>query len=119
MLLLLDAQAQSVTPEQATTWLRENMFEGQRKRRPAHTEFLRSEMAAGRFRAGTVIEFGVLGGKGHLVNGQHTLAAIEAFGAPISLVVVRQQVDTEEELRSYITRTILVWDAPLPTRTRH
>lgn len=95
---LVDVSTQSVTPEQAADWLANHLFERQRKRRSHHVEFLATEMAASRFRRGTVIEFGVLDGKAHLVNGQHTLAAVERFGGPVELVVVRQRVADELEL---------------------
>jgi hypothetical protein len=95
---LVEVAPISVTPAQAQEWLDNNFFHKQRKRRLAHAQFLASEMAAGRFRRGTVIEFGVLNGVLHLVNGQHTLAAVVLHGAPVELIVVKQPVADEEAL---------------------
>lgn len=93
-----------VTPEQAAEWLAKNHFPRQRARRPKHVSFLANEITAGRFRKGTPVEFGVLDGRAFLVNGQHTLAAIELAGIPVELIVIRHEVDTEEELsRLYTT----------------
>lgn len=82
----------------ATEWLKLHHFEHQRKRRDKHVRFLAGEMDAGRFRELTPINFGVLNGHPYLVNGQHTLAALELHGGPIKLVVIRQTVESEEAL---------------------
>lgn len=87
-----------VTPQMAEDWLEHNHFEQQRKRRPRHVDYLAGELKAGRFRKGTVIEFGVLKGRAYIVNGQHTLAAVVQSGISIELVIVRQTVQTEDAL---------------------
>lgn len=93
-----------VTPERAAEWLAKNHFPRQRARRPKHVTFLAAEITAGRFRKGTPVEFGVFNGHAHLVNGQHTLAAIELAGVAVELIVIRHEVGTEEELsRLYTT----------------
>lgn len=87
-----------VTPDQAKEWLEHNVFESQRKLRPAHVVFLAGEMKSGRFRRGTPIEFGVLNGKPFLVNGQHTLSAVVQSGQSVELIMVTQPVPSEEAL---------------------
>jgi hypothetical protein len=71
------SEIQSVTPSQAQMWLTENNYEKQRRIRARHVEYLAEEMRRGNFRQGTQIHFAEYEGKLHLVNGQHTLAAIE------------------------------------------
>ncbi len=65
-----------VPPALANLWLQENNYERQRPLRRRHVEYLAEEMRRGNFRQGTQIHFAEYDGKLHLVNGQHTLAAI-------------------------------------------
>lgn len=88
----------SVTPKMADNWLNHAIYKRQRRRAEWHVTRLAIEMEKGRFISGTQIHFGVLDGMLHLVNGQHTLAAIVRTGKAVQLTVLKTPVESEEEL---------------------
>lgn len=92
------SELRTVTPEQATVWLKEANYERQRRVAPWQVERLSIEMQRGRFVAGTQIHFGVLNGCWRLVNGQHTLGAIVKSGIATPLTVLVTPVADDAEL---------------------
>ena len=90
-----------VTPEMALDWASEAQFTEQRIIDPMHVKFLVREMSKGTFIEGTAIHFADCRetGRHHLVNGQHTLAAIVDFGNPYLLTIHTTKVDTYAEVQ--------------------
>jgi len=93
-----------VTPEQALRWLTDNNFARQRPLRGWHVRYLAQAMRGGRFLEGTQIHFVVYNQHKHLVNGQHTLAAILQAGVPMVLNVQETTVTHEEDIARYYGR---------------
>lgn len=87
-----------VTPAMAETWLSQANYERQRRRTEWQVTRLAMEMEAGRFIAGSQIHFGVLDGKLHLLNGQHTLGGIVKSATAVLLSILYTDVDNEKEL---------------------
>lgn len=87
-----------VDPAMAKDWLDHYIYDRQRQVRPTHVTYLANLMRQGRFRAGSSIDFGFYDQQHYLVNGQHTLHAIMAYGQPIPLLVTRHIVASREEL---------------------
>ena len=77
-----------VTPQLAQYWLGEFNYEHQRRLRQWHVDTLAGEMAFGRFRKRTQINFCEVNGDFFLTNGQHTLNAIVKSQAPCELSVI-------------------------------
>lgn len=87
----------NVTPERAADWLSHAIYERQRRRADWHVRRLAVEAEAGRLIPGTQIHFAMHEARLHLVNGQHTLAAIVKAGRPVVLSVLQTEVDSLEE----------------------
>lgn len=94
----------NVTPEMAGDWLQHNIFARQRAMRPRHRDALVQEIHAGRFIQGTQIHFVRFRNERLLVNGQHTLAAIEKSGHPVTLTVLVSDAETMDEVAELYSR---------------
>lgn len=95
----LTTEAVLMTPQLARTLRETCHFERQRPLAPRNIERLKIEMAEGRFVAGTPIFICVLPDKSmRLVNGNHTLEAVAAHGAPVPLSVVYLKVKNLAEV---------------------
>ncbi|MBF0177963.1 MAG: hypothetical protein HQL63_14115 [Magnetococcales bacterium] len=93
-----------VTPEVAGDWLQHNIFSRQRSMRPRHRDALVQEINAGRFIQGTQIHFVRFRNEQLLVNGQHTLSAIEKAGVPTTLTVLISVAETMDEVAELYSR---------------
>jgi hypothetical protein len=93
-----------VTPAVAGDWLQHNIFARQRSMRPRHRDALVQEINAGRFIQGTQIHFVRFRNEQLLVNGQHTLSAIEKAGVPTTLTVLISVADTMDEVAELYSR---------------
>ncbi|MBF0097145.1 MAG: hypothetical protein HQM04_10765 [Magnetococcales bacterium] len=93
-----------VTPEVAGDWLQHNIFSRQRSMRPRHRDALVQEINAGRFIQGTQIHFVRYRNEQLLVNGQHTLSAIEKAGVPTTLTVLISVAETMDEVAELYSR---------------
>lgn len=94
-------QVKEVTPNQASVWLKDCAFPGQRRLRPWHVKELENEMRKGRFLP--VMPVGLVDctdGKSYLVNGQHTLHAIVEYGAPVCQIVATYTGATYDDVVS-------------------
>lgn len=69
-----------VAPDLAQDWLDRWNYAHQRPRNAAHIADLAFAMTQNKFRAYSEIHFGLLDGRLHLVNGQHTLGGIALSG---------------------------------------
>ncbi|MBF0115630.1 MAG: hypothetical protein HQM04_11400 [Magnetococcales bacterium] len=104
MIQLFSSKQVDVTPEMAGDWLQHNVFSRQRSMRPRHRDALVREIQAGRFLPGTPIHFVRLRNEQLLVNGQHTLSAIEKAGIPVPLLVLISSADTMDEVAEIYSR---------------
>ena len=93
-----------VHPDEAMRILEVENFIGQRPRRAGHVKFLAQAMEHERFIPGTAIHFAVYQGKRHLVNGQHTLAAIEVSRHAQLLAIHETQVTSPEQIAELYSR---------------
>lgn len=89
-----------VNKEKAGLWLHNNSYEGQRHIREQHVDYLALLMRDGLFRKGTLISFAVLGRRHYLINGYHTLRAIEKHNLEYELAVEDIAVTDMIELAS-------------------
>jgi hypothetical protein len=89
-----------VTPQTAQLWLAEAPYPVQRTPREDHVEMLAAEIARGWFRPLTVIEFCVLDGREHLVDGLDVLSAIARESRAMRLTVLRRSITSLAELRT-------------------
>ena len=92
-----------VSPDQARRLRDTAHFDRQRNISSANVSRLAKEMAAGRFTLGTQVYICVLpNGQELIVNGNHTLEAVHASGAPQVLTITRKPVaDVDEAGRIY------------------
>ncbi|MBF0214778.1 MAG: hypothetical protein HQL91_14000 [Magnetococcales bacterium] len=104
MIQIHSSQQVHVTPELAGDWLQHNIFSRQRAMRPRHRDTLVQEIQAGRFIQGTQIHFVRFRNEQLLVNGQHTLAAIEKSGLPVTLTVLISDAETMDEVAELYSR---------------
>ncbi|MBF0341025.1 MAG: hypothetical protein HQL95_08710 [Magnetococcales bacterium] len=104
MIQIHSSQQVHVTPELAGDWLQHNIFARQRTMRPRHRDTLVQEIQAGRFIQGTQIHFVRFRSEQLLVNGQHTLAAIEKSGIPVTLSVLISNAETMDEVAELYSR---------------
>ena len=93
-----------VTPAMASDWLKHNVFSRQRAMRPRHRDALVREIQAGRFLPGTPIHFVRCRNELLLVNGQHTVSAIEKAGITVTLLVLISSADTMDEVAEIYSR---------------
>lgn len=105
---------QTVSPDQATIWIENNLYARQRALREHRVQELAHLMSRGMFLEGSSITFGILNNRLHLVNGQHTLNAIVRFGQPVELNVQYYTVADEDELATLYTTQ----DCQLPRSAR-
>ena len=104
MITIHSSELEKVTPKMAREWLRQNIFERQRNMRPHHRDNLVKEIQAERFIQGTQIHFVRCDGERFLVNGQHTLSAIEKSVIPVTLSILISDADTMEEVAELYSR---------------
>lgn len=86
-------RVEPVSPEMAAEFLRHN-YAHNRKMRQNHIAYLLNEMRNGRFMPTAEIHLMYRNGEMHLVNGQHTCAAIVQLGKPM-IVTVRKTIARE------------------------
>jgi hypothetical protein len=86
-----------VTPDMAKQWLEEWHYEGNRRERPVHTEFLAAEIKAGRFRTSEmrVVHYN---GKTFKTNGEHRCRAVVLADMPINVCLYHCEVTDREEV---------------------
>lgn len=95
---------QVISPEIAQQWLASWNYEHQRPIRSYHVTNLAQEIANGRFRAKTQINFCRLGDEFFLTNGQHTLSAIIKAQQPVLLSVIVLDVQSKNQIADDFTR---------------
>jgi hypothetical protein len=95
----ITSSVEKITSTQATLFL-ENNYDKQRPLRKWQVDFLSTEMKVGRFQPTANISFAHLNGRTYIVNGQHTLRAIEDSGITQLLPVIRHHIDGEDDLRN-------------------
>lgn len=100
-----NVSVEMVTPEIASRWLSENLYEHQRTVRPWHVKFLADEMKRGAFKQDTAIEFSRSNGHELLTDGQHRLNAVIASSTPQRFVIIRRLIASEDEIALDYTRT--------------
>ena len=76
-----------ITPEQARQILSTENYVGQRLIRKHHVSYLANEIIMRRFAPGTKIHFAICEGAKYLINGQHTLSAIDKSQIPVALTI--------------------------------
>lgn len=94
----------SISPALAERILAEANYARQRRVYGHHVALLADAMRRNRWTAGSQIAFGWLGGRLHLVNGQHRMHAIIAAQRTIEVQVLIEAVDTEAELAALYYR---------------
>lgn len=87
-----------IDPESAEEIISQWNYRNQRPRNKRHVECLAEAMRREEFRRYTSIDFAVLDGELHLINGQHTLGAIVASGKPYTLCVNLHLANSEREI---------------------
>ena len=104
MIRIESSDQMAVNPEMAREWLNENDFSRQRNLRPQHRDNLVREILEGRFIQGTQVHFAQYRGGKILVNGQHTLSAIEKSGRPVTLSVLVSTTESMDEVAELYSR---------------
>ena len=104
MITIHSSELEKVTPKKAREWLNQNIFERQRNMRLHHRDNLATEIQKDRFIQGTQIHFVRCDDDRFLVNGQHTLSAIEKAVIPVTLSVLISDADTMEEVAELYSR---------------
>ena len=87
-----------MTPSFAIHIVAKHNYVNQRPCSKNHVAVLAEAMKRGEFREYTGIDFAVLNGEPHLINGQHTLNAISASGKPIWLSINFHKVKEDKEI---------------------
>lgn len=93
-----------VTPQMASVWRKKWHYSGQRTFRQGHCDNLVRMMKEGIFRPKTQVAFVLAGGKFHMTNGQHTLAAVELSRMTQELCVVVSNGATMEDVADDFSR---------------
>jgi len=93
----------TITPELAARILAENLFSGQRNKKPI-VRVIADEMRRGFFTPGMQIHFGNFEGKLHLVNGQQRLYAVVESETPIEFSILITECETENDLQALYWR---------------
>lgn len=93
-----------ITPAIAADWLENHNFERQRKSSKPHVDYLTKCMTDGTFDGGETIRLVRWDGNFVVVNGQHRLRAILAFGRPVEIVVVITDVPGVQEAAQIYAR---------------
>lgn len=94
----LTTEVIEVTPEQAKSWLENNLYSNQRPLRRRHVVFLLDQMKKEQFAIGTQIYFAKLEDSLHLIDGQHRLSAIAQSETPLPVIVTTNHVSTIDEI---------------------
>lgn len=89
---------QTVTPEQAVSWVSMAGYEKQRSIRNHWVRYLAEEMKRGSFEQETSLVFMRTGAELKLVDGQHRLSAVASSGVPQRFVVVIRDADNEDDV---------------------
>jgi len=92
------AEIVHVTPELAEKYLHDNKYPRQRGVNVHRRDQYAADMQGGDFLPGTALEFTCFEGETFLTNGQHRLEAIILSGIPSTMVLIRREVDTLDEL---------------------
>lgn len=87
-----------ITPDVAVNLVTKYNYENQRPPSKKHVMVLAETMRRGEFREFTSIDFAVLDGIPHLINGQHTLHAISVAKKPIWLSIHLHRVSSKQEI---------------------
>lgn len=103
-----------IEPELAQRILSEANYQGQRKIDHRAVGVYAEMMRRGLWQVADPIAFGRLAGRLVLVNGQHRLHAIVAFGRPVEFRVAINDCETERDLRSLYYR----YDTVMRIRTK-
>ncbi|SDE21561.1 hypothetical protein [Desulfuromonas thiophila] len=92
-----------IEPCDAERLRQHNIFDGQRNVRESHVNMLADEIRRGTFLTGD-IGLARLDGRIYLVNGQHTILAVERSGIPIEAVVSWYQCETKDDVSDLFRR---------------
>lgn len=93
---------ETVTPEQADSWLRDHFYKYQRSLRQYHVDELALAIRREELEPPPQVCLHSVNGSCYLTNGQHSLSAVVKVGKPVDLIVYRAQVEREEDVsRSY------------------
>lgn len=93
-----------ITPEVATNIVTNYNYENQCPYSKSHVLVLAEAMRRGEFREFTSIDFAVLDGVPHLINGQHTLRAIAAAKRPVWLSIHMHKVGAMHDVESLYSK---------------
>lgn len=87
-----------MSPALATAIATKHNYQNQRPCSPKHVQVLAEAIRRHEFREYTNIDFAVLDGEPHLINGQHTLRAIAAAKQPVWLSLHFHRVENKAEI---------------------
>lgn len=93
-----------ITPDVAVNIVTQYNYENQRPNSKSHVLVLAEAMRRGEFREFTSIDFAVLDGVPHLINGQHTLRAVSAAKKPIWLSIHLHKVDSTQAIEALYSK---------------
>ena len=85
--------AAPITPAEATIVIENYNYVNQRPFSKKHVDILAIAMENKQFREFTPVDFAVLDGKPHLINGQHTLRALVKSKIPLNLAINLHKTD--------------------------
>ena len=106
----IKSELRLVTPEVAKTLREDAHYERQRPINEIHVKRLATEMAKGRFIAGTQVHICDLNGKLFVVNGNHTLEAVMESKIPVALDLLYTEVKSHAEIaKIYMRHDIGRW----------
>jgi hypothetical protein len=95
-----DHSLEEVTPALAEEWLK-NPFDKQRTPRDHHVILLWEEMENGTFFPHSTIAFAELDGKRYLIDGQHRLMAVSAYGKPVKMLVMTKKATSMKQIQEW------------------
>lgn len=93
-----------ITPEAAISIVTKYNYENQRPHSKKHVLVLAEAIRRGEFREFTSIDFAVIEGIPHLINGQHTLRAISAAKIPIWLSIHLHKVGSIPDIEALYSK---------------
>jgi hypothetical protein len=93
-----------IAPEVAVNIVTQYNYENQRPHSKNHVLVLAEAMRRGEFREFTSIDFAVLDGVPHLINGQHTLRAVSAAKKPIWLSIHLHKVGSAQDIEALYSK---------------
>jgi hypothetical protein len=91
-------------PDEALSVVSNYNYANQRPHSKSHTLVLAEAMRRGEFREFTSIDFAVLDGVPHLINGQHTLRAVVSAKKPIWLSIHFHKVDSSRDIEALYSK---------------